>query len=137
MKNLFIAAVALFLVLSLMNKLAHKRHAEAGQPSSQGSIPTSGHDSVLSPLYAKPYVVVYGRTTCGWTQQCLRDLDGEGVPVIYKEIDNQKARDELFPRMQKAGKSIDSFNLPVVDVNGRIYIRPPSKLVTVLYSHSQ
>ena len=37
----------------------------------------------VEPLYDKPYVVVYGRNSCGWTQQTLKELKRSGVPFEY------------------------------------------------------
>ena len=32
----------------------------------------------IEALYDKPYIVVYGRDSCGWSQEYLRDLKSEG-----------------------------------------------------------
>jgi len=40
-------------------------------------------DKIIETSYEKPYVVVYGRDSCGWTQKYLSDLRNEGIEVIY------------------------------------------------------
>jgi hypothetical protein len=90
-------------------------------------------DGTLEPLYDKPYVVVYGRDACGLTQQCLRDLEIAGIKVIYNIVDNEEVSNEYHPRMEKAGLDTRSYGLPVVDVNGQIFIRPEFNKILEAY----
>ena len=83
----------------------------------------------LEPLYATPYVVVYGKDRCGWTQKYLRDFESKKINCIYKSVDNKEVSDELHPRMVQAGLNVRRYNLPVIDVNARILIRPDLDLV--------
>jgi hypothetical protein len=92
-------------------------------------------DKIIETSYGKPYVVVYGRDACGLTQQCLRDLEIAGIKVIYKIIDNEEVSNELYPRMEKAGLDIRSYGLPVVDVNGQIFIRPEFNKILETYKN--
>jgi hypothetical protein len=92
-------------------------------------------DNILAPLYDKPYVVVYGRDECGLTQQCLSDLKNERIEVIYKIVDNREVSDELHPRMEKAGLDTGSYGLPVVEVNGQIFIRPELHKILEAYKN--
>jgi hypothetical protein len=92
-------------------------------------------DGTLEPLYDKPYVVVYGRDECGLTQQCLRDLEIAGIKVIYKIVDNREVADEYHPRMEKAGLDTRNYGLPVVEVNGQIFIRPELDKILETYKN--
>ena len=92
-------------------------------------------NTTLEPLYDKPYVVVYGRDECGLTQQCLRDLEIAGIKVIYKIVDDDEVSNELHPRMEKAGLDIRSYGLPVVEVNGQIFIRPELDKILEAYKN--
>jgi hypothetical protein len=87
----------------------------------------------VEPLYEEPYVIVYGRDRCGWTQKYLKDLKNEEVDLIYESVDNQDVCDELHPRMKDAGLDIRRYNLPVIDVNGHFFIRPDLDLILDAY----
>ncbi len=93
---------------------------------------TEAHTSTLESLYEQPYIVVYGRDTCGWTQQSLGDLRNSGIQVIYKNLDDATVGDELHPRMRQTGLDTSYYLLPVIDVNSKIFIRP--EMETVLAS---
>jgi len=92
-------------------------------------------NTTLEPLYDKPYVVVYGRDACGLTQQCLRDLEIAGIEVMYKIVDNREVADEYHPRMAKAGLDTRNYGLPVVEVNGQIFIRPELNKILEAYKN--
>jgi len=96
------------------------------------------HDNthnIIEASYDKPYVVVYGRDSCGWTQKYLSDLRNEGIEAIYKSVDNEEVCDELEPRMEKTGLDTRSYYLPVIDANGQIFIRPALNEVLEAYKH--
>ena len=90
-------------------------------------------DKIIETSYEKPYVVVYGRDVCGWTQKYLSDLRNEGIEVIYKIVDNEGVSEELHLRMEKAGLDTTSYYLPVIDVNAKIFIRPELDKVLEAY----
>lgn len=83
-----------------------------------------GH--TVEPLYSKSYVAVYGRDSCGYTQKMLADLRASRVNYRYFKVDNNKVANTLHTRMEASGISTQHYNLPVVDVNGRISVRPNS-----------
>jgi hypothetical protein len=88
------------------------------------------------PLYQTPYVLVYGRDSCGRTQKCLNELRRAGIYCYYKVIDQPGIREEVFPRMKRAGIDISYFLLPVVDVSGNLFINPTVEKVVSLYQKS-
>ena len=92
-------------------------------------------DKIILTSYEKPYVVVYGRDACGWTQKYLSDLRIEGIDAIYKIVDDDEVSDELHARMEKAGLNTTSYYLPVIDVNGQIFIRPELNKVLEAYKN--
>ncbi len=92
-------------------------------------------DNRNEPLYEEPYIIVYGRDSCGWTQKYLKDLENEGVLLFYESVDDEVVRGELHPRMQNAGLDIRRYNLPVIDVNGQIFIRPELSTVLAAYEN--
>jgi glutaredoxin len=83
----------------------------------------------IEPLYSKPYVVVYGRNSCGWTKRMIDDLKSSGISYEYQIVDDKEVADLLHHRMQLSGISTRRYNLPVVDVNGSLSIRPESQTV--------
>jgi hypothetical protein len=92
-------------------------------------------NNTMEALYKKPYVVVYGRNSCGWTNKYLRDLKNEGIEVIYKSVDDEEVCDELHPRMENAGLDTKRYNLPVIDVNAQMFIRPKLDIVLQAYKN--
>jgi hypothetical protein len=93
------------------------------------------HSSKLEPLYDRSYIVVYGRDSCGWTQKYRKELGDMHIFYIYKSVDDKNSADELHQKMAKAGLDTSYYNLPVIDVNANIFIRP--EMGKVLASYKQ
>ncbi len=89
--------------------------------------------SQIEGLYEEPYVVVYGRDSCGWTDKYLNDLENEGVELIYESVDSKEVCDELHPRMRESGIDTKRYNLPVIEVNGYMFVRPELDKILELY----
>lgn len=87
----------------------------------------------LEPLFAQPYAAIYGRDTCGYTQKYKQDAVTLGLRVVPMDIDDQAVADVLHARMKKAGLNITQYELPVLDINGKILVRPPMDEVTQAY----
>ena len=115
MKTLLLIAAVGFIGYGLWSKMGH---SESG---------------ALEPLHASSYVVVYGRDTCGITQRMLSDLDRSNTPYEYKSVDDGQVSNELHSRMETAGLSTRRYNLPVVDVNASLSIRPNASAVADQY----
>lgn len=94
-----------------------------GLAAYQGWQKISTPDGIES-LYQESYVVVYGRDSCGWTQQMIRDLKIAKIKYYYRIVDDKQTADILHTRMQQSGISVRRYNLPVIDVNGMITVRP-------------
>lgn len=80
--------------------------------------------SSAEPLYDEPYVVVYGRDSCGLTQAMRQALRSAGVPFDYQVIDAPETEALVHERMQQSGLSTRSYRLPVVDVSGTLRVSP-------------
>jgi len=78
----------------------------------------------IEPLFDESYVAVYGRNSCGFTQKMLRDLQNSGVNYFYFIVDDTNVANNLHSRMKSSGLSTKRYNLPVVDVNGSLSVRP-------------
>lgn len=87
------------------------------------------------PLYEGPYVVVYGRNSCGFTQQTIMDLEKAGIPYEYQIVDEKIVANQLHNRMEKSGIDTRRYNLPVVDVSNKISIRPKSSSIIEAYQN--
>ena len=85
------------------------------------------------PLYAEPYVVVYGRESCGLTQQTMKDLRLKNIPFKFKVVDDKAVANVLHSRMRSSGIDTRRYNLPVVDVNNNISIRPSSGAISQIF----
>ncbi|MCF6255275.1 MAG: glutaredoxin [Gammaproteobacteria bacterium] len=90
----------------------------------------------IEPLYAESYVVVYGRDSCGWTQKMIRDLEASNVDYYYRIVDETSTADVLHSRMEQSGISTRRYNLPVVDVNGQLSVRPDVNDILPLYKEA-
>lgn len=82
---------------------------------------------------AGQYVFVYGRDSCGYTRSIRRQLESAGVHYRYKAIDNRQVADALHHKMRSAGVDTRRYNLPVVEVNTYILVRPDIGEVIDLY----
>ena len=88
------------------------------------------------PLYDESYVVIYGRESCGFTQQTIKDLKQVGIPFEYLNVDDKSVADLLHSRMRKSGIDTRRYNLPVVDVSNDITIRPKTNKIIESYGGS-
>ena len=77
-----------------------------------------------APLSSEPYLAVYGRDACGYTQATLRQLNQAGIRYQYHSVDEPAVADLLHRRMQNAGLEVRRYLLPVVDLNNRITVHP-------------
>jgi len=84
-----------------------------------------GSQSQLEPLFTPPYVAIYGREACGYTQQYTQEISGLNMRYISQNIDDPATADVLHSRMKKSGLDTSRYMLPVLDVNGKIFVRPP------------
>jgi len=64
-------------------------------------------------------------------------LDRAGVSYTYEIIDNKAVAAALEKRMRASGMETKSYNLPVVDVDGRIFVRPDPVEVVNMYKYSR
>ncbi|WP_444911679.1 hypothetical protein [Microbulbifer sp. PAAF003] len=90
----------------------------------------------VEPIEDGSYVAIYGRDRCGWTQKMLKDMKSAGVNYHYYIVDDKEVADTLHIRMEQAGISIRRYNLPVVDVNGELSVRPNADDVLISYRAS-
>jgi len=83
-----------------------------------------GPKSKLEPLFSERYVAVYGRDSCGFTNRMVKSLQQSQVNYRYFNVDDKVVANQLHSRMEQAGISTKHYNLPVVDVNGDLSVRP-------------
>lgn len=81
----------------------------------------------VEPLKSEPYLVVYGRDSCGFTQQTIRELKKASVKFEYLSVDDKSVADSLHFRMESKGINTRRYLLPVVDLNNSFSIRPENK----------
>ncbi|UUY07324.1 glutaredoxin [Pseudomonas sp. J452] len=91
------------------------------------------HDSTLAYSSGSPYVVVYGRDSCGFTSQMRSGLTRENIEFDYRIVDDGAVADGLHQKMESLGISTQLYDLPVVEVNGRLLVRPDISLVVRAY----
>lgn len=88
-----------------------------------------GPTAAVEPLFNQSYVAVYGRDSCGFTKRMVKKLQQSQVNYHYFNIDDKGIETQLHNRMEKASISTKRYNLPVVDVNGDLSVRPKFKAV--------
>ena len=64
----------------------------------------------------------------------ISGLESEGINYHYFIIDDKNVASELHARMESSGISTRRYNLPVVDVNGDISVRPKLKQILSEYN---
>ncbi|MCG8394853.1 MAG: hypothetical protein MI745_17395 [Pseudomonadales bacterium] len=89
----------------------------------------------VSPLESRSYIAVYGRDNCGWTQRALKELARSGVNYKYYVVDHSPVAEQLHARMEQSGISTRRYNLPVIDVNGELMVRPELGVVMEKYKN--
>lgn len=87
------------------------------------------------PLINEPYVVVYGRNSCGLTQQTMKDLKAADIPFKYQLIDDKPVSDMVHARMESSGLNTRRYMLPIVEVNNQLYVSPKTSLIIDAYSN--
>lgn len=85
----------------------------------------------VKPLYDQPYLVVYGRDSCGYTMRTVKVLSEAGVKFQYFKIDDQAVANSLNSRMAAMGIDTRHYYLPVIDLNNSIMIRPDNKDIII------
>jgi hypothetical protein len=85
------------------------------------------------PLFTAPYVAVYGRKTCGFTTRMLKNVKASNLQYYFFDVDDQSVALNLQSRMTAANISTKMYNLPVVDVNGTLSVRPEFEAVLTRY----
>jgi len=83
-----------------------------------------GPTSKVEPLLNESYVAVYGRDSCSFTKRMVKNLQQSQVNYRYFNVDDKIIADQLHSRMKQAGIPTKRYNLPVVDVNGDLSVRP-------------
>jgi glutaredoxin len=94
------------------------------------------HQEGVKPLYSTPYIAIYGRDSCGWTNEMIKKLKSSNISYEYHVVDEKDVADLLHARMEQSGISTRRYNLPVVDVNGKLSVRPESEEVIAEYKAS-
>lgn len=79
------------------------------------------------------YVAVYGRQSCGYTQEMLRNLEQAGIEHRFFSVDDQAISGPMHERMQQKGLDTSYYLLPVVEVGGKMSIRPEFSQVSARY----
>jgi glutaredoxin len=70
-------------------------------------------------------ILVYGRKSCGFTQTMRQNLDKNKYHYTYYDVDKNKAKlSEMWGKIHRGCPSCTSTKLPVMDLNGKVLIRP-------------
>lgn len=77
-------------------------------------------------------VVVYGRDSCGFTAAMRSDLQAQGIPFVYANIDKPFISEEMWHHLHKISASDPTprlAELPVVLINHQVLERPDAAFV--------
>merc|ERR1719253_739113 len=69
-------------------------------------------------------LIIYGRSACGLCTQLMSELDREGIEYTFKSVSCRDTTQEMWPKIRASGLNTGSVGLPVVDVYGKMAIRP-------------
>jgi|GEM_PF-2920625 len=95
-------------------------------------------EEAVSEKPQQPEIAVYGRDACGLTRRMKSVLDREGVPYTYGIVDDNGVHNLVKKKLKASGiDTSQGYGLPVVDVGGRIFIRPNPTEVVNMYKHSR
>ncbi len=94
----------------------------------------ASQSGALEPMFELPYVIVYGKTNCSWTQKCMQELRAEGIDPIFENIDEPDVKKEAFERVEAAGYPRNQVVIPIVDVNGHIVVAYQAEKIFAFYN---
>lgn len=88
------------------------------------------------PGKTSPYVIVYGISNCIYTQHAKEELDRAGIPYEYIDLNSDAPRymGEVDARLQASGYQENSYQTPIIEVNG--YMRPRLDISTVIEKYN-
>lgn len=70
-------------------------------------------------------IILYGRETCGLTQDFRRQLDAIQAKYTFYDVDlNPNRQNEMFNKVNYYYPGMEMITFPVIDVNGRLLISP-------------
>lgn len=84
----------------------------------------------------RPYVIVYGIANCIYTTRAKEELDHYGIPYDYIDLNSDPARytGEVEARLQASGYNENSYQTPIIEVNG--FMRPRLDINTILEKYN-
>ena len=85
---------------------------------------TNRFSSLKEANYSKPYIHVFGRNSCGYTTALLKKLNQADIAYQYFNFDENHVLDYVFRLRDSAGYTGDYTDIPVVDFNRKVMIRP-------------
>lgn len=85
------------------------------------------------PLYNKAYIEVYGLDSNVFTQELLHTLEKSGISFTYRNLREDKVSKVFHARMNQFGLDAAQYDLPVVDVNNHMLVRPDKDQVITTY----
>jgi glutaredoxin len=101
-----------------------KRYGDTVSPSSFSPFSATTTADVAAQDHSRPNLIVYGRNSCGFTTTMRQTLSQHGIEFEYRIVDNAAVADELHARMTAQGISTRRYDLPVVEIDGNIRVRP-------------
>ncbi|WP_434777201.1 hypothetical protein [Neisseria sp. Ec49-e6-T10] len=100
-----------------------------------GKTPTFSQDQgKINSANNDPYMIVYGKDSCGLTRRMIDQLNHKNIPYVYKSTDIRQYSNEMYNKMRLARLNTSSFMLPVVEVNRYMLVSPDAPKVLQLYT---
>lgn len=81
-------------------------------------------ESSNNPDVSRGFVTIYGHDNCPVTTRTIEALRKANIDYDYRDITNQSVKTSMIASMRHQNMKTRSINLPVVDIDGRFYIRP-------------
>lgn len=79
---------------------------------------------------SKGNIIIYGSKDCGFCQGMMKNLNAEKIPYKFHDVNKDATKNnEMWSKLSKEFGKMKSVKFPVMDIKGKILIRPDFKKV--------
>ena len=96
--------------------IAHKK-AVAEEEAAEAAAPAESEGTAGE-------VILYGRDACGWCSHVADDFTANGIAFRKVDIDAESGCSEMWEKVRSCPEIGNNVGLPVVDICGKVTIRP-------------
>lgn len=83
----------------------------------------------------RPKILIYGSNGCGFCNAMRKSLNKDKIHFTFYDVNSNNAKNsEMWKKVRTLNPKAASTKFPVMDINGKIMIRPTYKQVKALVS---